>query len=199
MRILLFSDLHADGEAARALAARAHEFDVLVGAGDFANARRRIEVAIAPFRSLRVPIVFVAGNNETPDELRKACEGAAHIRVLHGEECHINGEAFFGLGGAVPITPFGSWSFDVEEDEAARLLEKCPVGAILVSHSPPLGVLDQSSAGKSLGSKSVARCIADKKPKLLVCGHIHASSGRSQRVGQTLVVNAGPGGMEWRE
>ena len=197
MKILLFSDLHADLEAARRLASRAPEFDVFIGAGDFANARHGLEPTIAPFRSLIIPVLFVAGNNETPDELRRACAGAPHIRVLHGEACHIEQQVFFGLGGAIPVTPFGEWSFDIPEDEAARLLEACPPNAILISHSPPLGTLDKSSAGKSLGSRAVAHCLSIKKPKLLVCGHIHASSGRSQRVGETLVVNAGPSGVTW--
>ncbi|BCM93457.1 hypothetical protein IAD21_05348 [Abditibacteriota bacterium] len=199
MKILLFSDLHADVETAKALALCASEFDVIVGAGDFANVRQGLEPVIAPFLSLSIPTVFVAGNNETPDELRQACAGARHVHVLHGEACHIGGETFFGLGGAVPVTPFGSWSFDVDEDDAARLLEACPPRAILISHSPPLGILDKSSAGTSLGSRAVAHCMAVKKPKLLVCGHIHASSGRSQKRGETLVVNAGPSAMIWDE
>jgi Icc-related predicted phosphoesterase len=39
LKLLLFSDLHADVTAARHLVERAADVDVLVGAGDFDNAR----------------------------------------------------------------------------------------------------------------------------------------------------------------
>jgi Icc-related predicted phosphoesterase len=197
MRLLLFSDLHADGEAALSLASRAFEFDVLVGAGDFAQARRGLNLVLPIFKTLAVPMVFVAGNNESFEELRDACSDAPHIHVLHGDAVELAGQTFFGLGGGVPVTPFGPWSFDLSEEEAELKLRDCPRDAILVSHSPPLGTLDVSSAGKHLGSQSVARCIEEKAPKLAVCGHIHASAGKSEPIGNTTVVNAGPIGIAW--
>lgn len=197
MRLLLFSDLHGDTASAKSLLARAPTFDVLIGAGDFCNARRGLAAIIAPFLTVQTPMVFVPGNNESYDELKQACQAASHIHVLHGNSCHINDQLFFGIGGGIPVTPFGSWSFDLDETEAARLLSTCPTNTILLSHSPPLGTLDKSSSGQSLGSRSVDACINAKKPKLLVCGHIHASANRSQQVDDTLVVNAGPQGISW--
>jgi uncharacterized protein len=35
------------------------------------------------------------------------------------------------------------------------------------------------------------------KPRLVVCGHIHASWGQQVRLGDTPVVNVGPAGIEW--
>ena len=197
MKLLLFSDIHTDSDAALALAGRAPEFDVLIGAGDFASQRRGLNLVIPIFKTLSTPIVFVSGNNETPDELRMVCAGAPHIHVLHGDAVTIREQTFFGLGGGVPVTPFGAWSFDLPETEAARLLEGCPRGAVLVSHSPPFGTLDRDGSDAHRGSEAVARCIEDKAPRLIVCGHIHASGGQSARIGDTAVVNAGPGGIEW--
>ena len=37
--------------------------------------------------------------------------------------------------------------------------------------------------------------VEKKKPALVVCGHIHGSSGQSHRLGESLVINAGPGGI----
>lgn len=34
-----------------------------------------------------------------------------------------------------------------------------------------------------------------KKPGLVICGHIHASAGRSDRLDSTVVINAGPRGI----
>lgn len=197
MKLLLFSDLHLDLDAARSIAARSRNFDVAIGAGDFAQARRGLAECLVPLRAIEKPLVLVPGNNESESELRATCEGWPQATVLHGTSTSINGVEFFGLGGGVPPTPFGDWSFDLSEAEAARLLENCPRGAVLVSHSPPRGALDVSSSGHSLGSESVRRAIEEKRPALVVCGHVHASGGRSAWLGETAVVNAGPSGMEW--
>ena len=70
-------------------------------------------------------------------------------------------------------------------------------GGVLISHSPPRGVLDMSSDGRSLGSEAVREIIDIKKPELVVCGHIHGSAGRTARLGHTSVINAGPDGIIW--
>ena len=46
MKLLLFSDLHCDTAAARRLVELAGDVDVVVGAGDFGNVRRGIQIAI---------------------------------------------------------------------------------------------------------------------------------------------------------
>jgi Icc-related predicted phosphoesterase len=139
----------------------------------------------------------VPGNNESADELRDACRDWPTAHVLHGEQVAIGGVTFFGLGGGVPVTPFGAWSFDLTEDEAATLLAPCPPNAVLVSHSPPRGAVDLSSRGESLGSAAVRAAVERLRPRLVVCGHIHGSAGQTARVGTTPVVNAGPDGVEW--
>ena len=40
-----------------------------------------------------------------------------------------------------------------------------------------------------IGSEPLARVIAARQPKLVVCGHVHYDTGEAQ-VGETLVVNA---------
>ncbi len=109
----------------------------------------------------------------------------------------MNGETFYGLGGGVPTTPFGSWSWDFSEDEAGELLAAMPEGCVLVSHSPPLGALDRDSSGRRRGSVAVREAIEAKSPRLVVCGHIHACGGEWDAIGQSLIVNAGPAGVAW--
>jgi Icc-related predicted phosphoesterase len=117
--------------------------------------------------------------------------------VLHGSGVTVAGVEFFGLGGGVPVTPFGDWSYDFTEEQAAELLAGCPAGCVLVSHSPPKGAVDLSSGGQSLGSVAVRDVIVRQRPVLVVCGHIHGSAGRQAVIGTAPVVNAGPGGVEW--
>ena len=75
--------------------------------------------------------------------------------VLHGDATEVHGLKIFGLGYAVPVTPFGDWSWDLPEHEAADLLESCPENAVLVSHSPPFGTAD-TARGQHLGGFRIA-------------------------------------------
>jgi Icc-related predicted phosphoesterase len=197
MKLLLFSDLHCDRTAARHLVERAGAVDVIVGAGDFANIRHGINVCIDILKVVAKPAILVPGNNESTEELIEACRSWPSAHVLHGSGVTIDGVDFFGLGGGVPVTPFGDWSYDFSEQQAAKLLKACPTGCVLVSHSPPKGAVDVSSSGRSLGSLAVREAILNTQPKLVVCGHIHSSSGQSAMIQSTTVINAGPAGIEW--
>lgn len=197
MKLLLFSDLHCDAKAARQLAAQAGEADLLIGAGDFANVRRGLDICLPVLLQTQKPCLLVPGNNESLDELNAACKDHSQARVLHGDGVKFQDIEFWGLGGGVPITPFGDWSYDLSEDQARDLLKDCPVNAVLISHSPPKGGLDVSSRGQSLGSVAVRECVDRKNPSLVVCGHIHACAGRQARIDETIVINAGPQGIWW--
>jgi uncharacterized protein len=92
--------------------------------------------------------VLVAGNNEFTEELTQACRDWPQAQVLHGSAVTIAGMVFFGLGGGIPVTPFGSWSYDFTEEQATALLDGCPKGCVLVNHSPPKGAVDVDSGGR---------------------------------------------------
>ena len=182
MRLLAFSDLHTD--VAQAKRARLSEdADVAVGVGDFASVHAGLEETIEALRTIRRPAVLVPGNNETADALRDACQGWESAVVLHGEGTEIDGVAFFGLGAGVPVTPW-DWSFDLTEEEAARMLERCPDGCVLAVHSPPRGHLDQSRSGRHLGSEAVLRSIESKRPVVALCGTFTSNGDESRRSGR---------------
>lgn len=68
---------------------------------------------------------------------------------------------------------------------------------IILSHSPPEGVLDQaqrfslSGRPRSIGSRALRRFIhSSSNVRLVVCGHVHRCGGSHKKVGRTLVVNA---------
>lgn len=197
MRLLLVSDLHRDLQAASSVVERASDVDVVVGAGDFAVQRGGLEGMIGVLCSIRTPTVLVAGNGESVEELETACTGWEAARVLHGSAVSIDGVTFFGLGGGVPVTPFGTWSWDLTEDTARALLADCPESAVLVSHSPPRGHADRDTSGKHLGSDAVREAIERTRPRLVVCGHVHASWGERSDLDGVPIVNAGPAGLTW--
>jgi Icc-related predicted phosphoesterase len=194
MKLLIFSDLHRDRDAARSLVERAAEADVLVGAGDFAVMRHGIDDVIEILREVDKPTVLVPGNGESDVELREVCAGWASAHVLHGEGVTLEGIPFYGIGGGIPVTPFGEWSFDLTEEDAEAMLVGCPEGGVLVSHSPPHGHVDEAG-GRHLGSYAVLETIERVSPSLVVCGHIHGCWGKRSTIGSTLVLNAGPEGQ----
>ncbi len=195
MKLLLFSDLHINKRLASELVEKSKDVDVIIGAGDFATVHRGLPEMVGILKEIDKPSIVVPGNGETFEELKTGFKEWKSCVVLHGNGVNVQGLEFYGIGGGIPVTPFGSWSYDFTENEAKDLLKNCPENAVLVSHSPPKGILDQSSSGQSLGSTTVREWIDKKRPKLVVCGHIHESAGNQKRVGQTLVVNAGPHGM----
>jgi Icc-related predicted phosphoesterase len=192
MRILAFSDLHRDLRRARRLTELATQAEVVIGAGDFASVRLGLDRTIDALRPIGVPTVLVPGNNESDTALWRACAGWSNAAVLHGQTHEVDGVSFFGLGGGVPPTPF-PWSFDLTEDEADQALAECPPEAVLVVHSPPKGHVDRAF-GRHLGSEAILRAIEHKRPRLVVCGHIHQAWGQESTVAGTRVINLGPEG-----
>jgi len=197
--LLLFSDIHRDQDACTSLVQRADDADVLVGAGDFCTMRRGLDEVIGTLSAIETPTVLVPGNAESADELRAACASWPAAHVLHGETCTVENVDFAGIGGGIPVTPFGDWSYDLSEAEAESLLSDVSLpgglGGVLVSHSPPKGLVDRDSSGTSLGSTAIRSAIDRLQPTLVVCGHIHASWEERETVGDTEVINAGPDGV----
>lgn len=60
---------------------------------------------------------------------------------------------------------------------------------ILITHSPPFGILDECANGK-VGSEMLRQVIFRVKPQLCCFGHIHEQGGKSTRIENTTFVNA---------
>ncbi|MDD9730078.1 metallophosphoesterase family protein [Mameliella sp. AT18] len=191
MRVLAFSDLHLSRRHARALVEASGEADLVIGAGDFCHVREGLDEAMSLLEGVPAPMVVVPGNSETAKELRAAA--LSGTTVLHGEGVEVEGLRLFGLGGGIPVTPFGDWSFDLTENQAAEMLDRCTGAELLITHSPPKGIADVTSRSVSVGSTAIRDAIARLQPALAVCGHVHDCWGREGRIGDSRVVNLGPG------
>lgn len=187
-RILAFSDMHLSRRCAADIVAAAGDADLVIGAGDFCVKREGLADAMEMLRPVEGKAVYVPGNAESADELRSATTAT----VLQGAEADLAGIALFGLGYAVPRTPFGEWSCDLDEAEAEALLAHMQRADVFVVHSPPKGVGDRTTAGASIGSTAVRATIERVKPRLCLCGHVHDSWGVSGVIGATEVHNLGP-------
>ena len=193
MKVLAFSDLHCDLRGAARLAEMSRDADVVVAAGDLASVHSGLEETVDALSAIETPTVLVPGNNETEDALRAACGGWDAATVLHGNGAEAGGIEFFGLGAGIPVTPW-DWSFDMDEDAAGEALTRCPEGVFLVLHSPPHGHCD-ASRDRHLGSHAIAKAIAERRPRIAVCGHIHESWGERSEIEGVPVANLGPDGV----
>ncbi len=153
MKILAFSDLHHSRSRAAALVEASQEADLIIGAGDFCNMRKGLHDAVTLLAGINAPMVVVPGNAESAEELRDVA--LPNMAVLHGTAHDFNGLSLFGLGYRVPPTPFGEWSCDLSEAQAADMLAPCTSADIPITHSPPKGVADTTSAGLSVGSTAI--------------------------------------------
>ena len=76
-------------------------------------------------------------------------------------------------------TAFTLWN---EEHMMEKLMPIPDDIDILVTHSPPYGILDQCPNGR-VGSQSLRRVIARIRPRYHFFGHIHGSRGSETRDG----------------
>lgn len=195
MKLFLFSDLHQDTAAAQRIVVRSADADVLIGAGDFAIQRKGLADTIDILSNVDCPAILVPGNGESFEELTDACRNWEGAHVLHGTTATVGEVNFFGIGGGIPTTPFGAWSWDFSEAEATELLQPLIEGSVLVTHSPPWQTVDIDSAGSHRGSPAIRSAIESKPPRLVVCGHIHDSWEQSVELDSVPIINAGPRGL----
>lgn len=190
MKILAFSDMHLSRRCAADITQASTDADLVIAAGDFCTMRNGLGDAMSLLGGIDSPLVMVPGNAESIDELRAAAPATAH--VLHGGGTRIGGLTLFGLGYGIPVTPFGDWSCDLDDATATSMLAGCESADILVTHSPPKGVGDVTSDGKSIGSTAIRAAIERIRPTLAVFGHVHDSWGADGTIGATRCVNLGP-------
>jgi Icc-related predicted phosphoesterase len=68
---------------------------------------------------------------------------------------------------------------------------------VLLTHYPPSGTRVSGVSVLTLdsgGSRLVRRIVEALRPALVVCGHYHQDFGKEAHVGETRIVNPGPGG-----
>lgn len=196
LKMLAFTDFHGNKEAFEKAGEliRNDSCDCVVVAGDVAN--YSIEVAkqrLVELGKAMVPLFFVPGNMDSPE--LASWSGTSLVRPLHGRSARVAGIFLAGLGGSPP-GPF-STPFQIEEEEAARLMNEATTGLanealVLVSHCPPKNTkVDIVPSGEHAGSIAVRNFIEMFKPAVVISGHIHEAKGIDS-IGQTTIVNTGP-------
>lgn len=188
MRLVLISDTHCQHRRLTV-----PEGDVLVHAGDFCSSGKASQArAFADWLEAQPHRhkVVIAGNHDRSLELDPALGPRLFRRAtyLFDSETEIAGVRFHGS----PWQPwFLDWAFNLPRGEPLRKKWALIDSAVdvLITHGPPMGVLDLTFRGEHVGCEELALAVARLRPKLHVFGHIHEGYG-TLRVGPTLHVNA---------
>jgi len=187
MRIYGVADLHARPDRMDRVRRNIYEHkpDVLVIAGDMTSYRHPAAVLVQ-LQLLPVPVLAVRGNTDLK-RMETLFDAYSNIFSLHLTRIQILGINFSGVSGTIPV-PFrsriGLWQKKVMH-QASALVDR---ESVFIAHPPPYGTLDRVMGRFHAGSRAVADLIAEKAPRLVLCGHIHEDHGHAV-IGRTHVVN----------
>jgi Icc-related predicted phosphoesterase len=190
MKIVLISDTHLTHLKYQI---NVPECDLLIHSGDAlcGGNEEELQLFSAWFGALPAKRkVFVAGNHDRifekrPDEARKLLP--KDVIYLQDELVEVDGLKIYGS----PWQPeFFEWAFNLPRGrQLAEKWARIPAGIdILVTHGPPMGVLDWSEYSlEHVGCEDMRRELARVKPRLHVFGHIHGGYGTAVHAGTTFV------------
>ncbi len=168
LRILHISDIHCAEHMLKPLL-KEEDYDVVVVSGDIECSST---VGLLASES-KGPVVAVTGNLDGW-RVREELERTGIL--LDGRSRRLYDYIFAGVGG-----------LETESDLASV---GRTVFHILVSHHPPLGILDKGFYGRG-GLARLRQLVEEKKPILHLFGHIHEARG-VEEYGGTVFVNPGP-------
>ena len=169
MRILQISDTHNRHQLLTNLPAA----DVLIHCGDFTDMGTEDEVLdfLNWFIEQSYPHkIFITGNHDLCLWDAEDIEDLpGNVYFLQDRECEVDGVRFFGLGYNHPETLIPA---DVD---------------ILVTHEPPMMILDESN-GTHWGNLPLRNRVMEIKPQYHLFGHAHEAYGISCQ-GRTIFSN----------
>lgn len=139
--------------------------------------------------------IVIGGNHDKSLERQRGLAQAilSNASYLEDDLIEIDGFKIYGS----PWAPrFGNWGFYADRGlEMAKKWRHLTSGQvkpdILLTHTPPYGILDMVDSGQNVGCEELAKAIRIVNPKLHVFGHIHEGYGRyRERADSTIFVNA---------
>lgn len=139
-------------------------------------------------------MIFTCGNHdlyiaEFEDDVRDFLSGS-NVHLLINESRKVGG---FNIYASPYSTASGDrWTaYSGSELDLQSVWNKIPTDTdILISHTPPAGILDGN-----LGSASLLARVLEVKPKVHIFGHIHHGFGQLTKSG-TIFVNAAAKGLQ---
>lgn len=121
---------------------------------------------------------------ERPDIKAAAFFKEYGVTMIGIDRTVIEGVVFDG-SPAMPISGYDpAFGFEMEEYERGELLSRIGKVDVLITHTPPTGILDKTDKGKHLGCPVLrAKVFGTIRPQLHCFGHVHESRGTYQEGG----------------
>ena len=185
MKILFISDTHGLHHNVESVF-KFKKADMIIHAGDVSNFGTKMQVIdfLDWFSNLNYKYkIFIAGNHDwffsdsyLSDIQDFLDEKYPDIIYLFNNSVEIEGIKIWGSPYSLP---FFNWAFNVPEEKLDFYFKLIPNDTdIIVSHTPPYGILDFAIRDQEhTGSKSLVKHINRVKPKINVFGHIHEDYG----------------------
>ncbi|WP_310496434.1 metallophosphatase domain-containing protein [Sandarakinorhabdus sp.] len=168
--------------------------DLLIHCGDMFNLSTKAPEQILAmdewFGKQKFAQILCTGGNhdrQLEAELSRQAQPFRNAHFLKDEIVEFRGLKIFG---APWVPELRTHAFFRDPSALAAAWARVPPDIdILVTHTPPKGILDRSSRDRSLGCPSLAKELRRISPRVHCFGHVHAAAGR-QRLGKTLFINA---------
>jgi predicted phosphohydrolase len=182
MRLVILSDTHRCHAAIEVPAG-----DVLIHCGDFSG--RGTPPEVIDFNGWLGTLpharkIIVAGNH---DFLFERDPAQARALLTNAEYLEDSGTTIGDLSvWGSPWQPwFHDWAFNLHRGAPIRAKwELIPAGTdVLITHGPPLEILDRTWRGEPVGCADLAEIVARIRPRLHLFGHIHEGYGDLVRDG----------------
>lgn len=200
MKIALMSDTHLMHLKYKI---RMPAADMVIHSGDATFEGKLNEIAAFADWFKKTPYqykVFVAGNHDWLFQKNRSLAQSMlgdSVVYLQDSMVEIEGLKIYGA----PWQPeFCNWAFNLTRGHPLReKWNKIPNDVdIVVTHGPPLGVLDLNQDGEHVGCGDLKQVLEKRvKPRLHVFGHIHNSYGVVAQ-GRTMFANAAICGEDYK-
>lgn len=187
MRIVCLSDTHFPPDGIQV-----PDGDVLIVAGDICLRGHDYELELFDRFLGQLPHrhkLLVAGNHDWAlvdadgEGIKSLVKNALYLK---DSGVDIDGVKFWGS----PWQPeFMNWAFNLPRgQQLAEVWALIPGDTdVLITHSPPYGILDQIQSGEHVGCEDLLEALQRVRPKLHVFGHIHEGYGVLKKNGTTFI------------
>lgn len=195
MKLLAFTDLHLSPLALKKIKSKAKKQnpDLIICAGDVSIFEHGLDLVLSRLNRLNKKLLIIHGNHETSSSLKKICKRYKKIIFIHKQQYKQNNHIFLGYGGG---------GFSMTEPDFYKTSEKFQKiiknskdkKIIFITHAPPYKTKVDLIVGSHCGNKTFKHFILKNKIDLHICGHLHETFGKKDKVKKTKVINPGPYG-----